>query len=107
MKGAAAGGNTVNVRTVRDINVFHGQGIKDFSSGSSADSVGQVVIADEEENRDTAGGQAFNPSGEFPLLGLARVTALIGITTKENQVYPVFQGVICDLVEGREKVEEA
>ena len=58
MNNAAIGWNAVDIRTVRDINIFDGQGIKDFSGGSPADSVGQVVVANEEEDGDAVGSQA-------------------------------------------------
>jgi len=45
------------------------------------------VVTDEEEDRDTAGGQLVYALGKFPLLGLARLTALIGVATEENKVY--------------------
>ncbi|MBA7557004.1 hypothetical protein ES705_49733 [subsurface metagenome] len=46
----------VNVRAVGDINIFDCQGIKDFGGGSPTYGIGQVVITDEEEDRDTTGG---------------------------------------------------
>ena len=107
MKDATVSWDAVNFRAVGDVNIFNGQGIKDFGAGSSADSVGQIVVTDEEEDGDTTGGQAINAFGKLPLLSLARLAALIGITAEENQVYPVFQGIIYHLVEGGDKVKEA
>ena len=90
MNSAAVSWNMVDIGAVGNINIFNGQGIKDFGAGCSADSVGQVVVTDQQEDGDTTGGQAINASGELPLLSLARLTTLVGVTAEENQVYPVF-----------------
>jgi len=58
------------------------------------------VVADKEEDRDAVGGQAINASGKFPLLGLARLTTLVGIAAEEDKVYLIFQGVVYNLVKG-------
>jgi hypothetical protein len=97
----------VNVRTVRDINIFDRQNIKDFGGSSPTYGVGQVVVANEEEDWDAAGGQAIYAFGKFPLLSLTWLTSLIGITAKENKVYLVFQGIVNNLVKGRQEVKEA
>ena len=107
MHRAAAGGDGVDLGAVGDINIFHRQGIEDFGGGSPADGVGQVVVTDEEEDGDTAGRQAVYAPGKLPLLGLARLTALIGIATEEDKVYLVFQGIVYHLVKGRQKIKEA
>ena len=51
------------------------------------------MVTDEEEDRDTIGGQAINAFGKFPLLSLARLTTLVGIAAEEDKVYLIFQGV--------------
>ncbi|GAI49008.1 unnamed protein product [marine sediment metagenome] len=56
------------------------------------------MVADKQEDGDTAGGQAFNAFGKFPLLRLARLPTLIGITTEKNKVYFIVQGVVYYLV---------
>jgi hypothetical protein len=65
------------------------------------------VVADEEEDGDTAGGQPVNALGKFPLMSLARLTTLIGITAEEDKVYPVLQGIVYHLVKGRQEVKKA
>ncbi len=97
----------VDFGAIGDINIFDRQGIKDFDSGSSTYGIRQVMVANEEEDGDTAGGQAIDASGKFPLLSLARLTTLIGITTEENEVYLIFQGVVYDLVKGKQEIKKA
>ena len=101
---AVFGGNVVNLRFIGDDDIFHGQRIEDFGAGGASDSVGQVVVADEQEDGDTAAGKPVYPFGEFPLLGLAGFAAFIGVAGKQHQVDVVVQGVIDDLVEGRQNV---
>ena len=107
MNSAAFGRDAVDFGAIGDTNFFDRQGIKDFNSGSPAYSIRQVVVANEKEDWDTAGGQPIYASGKLPLLSLARLTSLIGITTEENKVYFVFQGIVYDLVEGKQEVEKA
>ncbi|GAH69424.1 unnamed protein product, partial [marine sediment metagenome] len=38
--------------------------------------------------------------GKFPLLSLAGLTTLIGVTAEEDKVYPVLPGIIYNLVKG-------
>ncbi len=47
------------------------------------------MVTDEEEDGDTTGGQPINAFGKFPLLSLAGLTTLIGVTAEENKVYLV------------------
>ena len=107
MNSATVSWNLVDVRAVGDINILNRQGIEDFGAGRPADSVGQVVVADQQEDGDAVAGQLVYAFGKLPLLGLARLTALVGVTAEEDQVYPVFQGIIYHLVEGGDKVKEA
>ncbi len=65
------------------------------------------MVADEEKDRDTAGGQAIDAFGKFPLLSLGRLTTLIGVTTKEEQVYLLFKGIVYHLVKGVQEIIEA
>jgi len=58
------------------------------------------VIADEEEDGDAIGGKAINTSGKLPLLGLVWLTTLVSVTAEEDKVYPVFQGIVYNLVKG-------
>ena len=97
----------MDVGAVGDINILDGQGIKNLGGGSPADSVGQVVIADEEEDGDAIGGEAVNALGELSLLGLGGLTALIGITAEEDKVNLVFQGIIDHLVQSFYEIGEA
>ncbi len=97
----------VNIRAVRDINIFHRQGIKDFSGGRPPYGVRQVVVTDEKEYRDATGGQTIKALGKLSLLGLARLTALVGITAEEDEVYPVLQGVVNHLVKNGEEIKQA
>ncbi len=101
MSRAATGGDAVDFGAVRDVNIFNRQRIEDFSGSSPAYSVGQVVITDEEEDRDTAGGQPVYALGKLPLLGLARLTTLVGITAEEDKVYLISQSIVYNLVKGR------
>ena len=90
MNNTAIGWNVVDVRTIGDIDIFNSQSIEDFSGGRPTYGVGQVVVANEEEDWDAAGGQAIDALGKFPLLGLAWLTTLIGIAAEENKVIFVF-----------------
>ena len=89
MNSATVSWDAVDVGAVGDVNIFNGQGIEDFGAGSPANGVGQVVVTDEQEDGDTTGGQLVYAFGKFPLLGLAGLTTLIGVTAEENKVYPV------------------
>ena len=91
----------MDARAVGDINVFNRQGIEDFGGSGSANSVGQVVVADEEEDGDTTYGQQVYAFGKFPLLGLTGLTTLISVTTEENKVYLIFQCIVYHLVKSR------
>jgi len=90
----------MDIGAVGDIDVFNGEGIEDFGGGSLADSIGQVVVADEEEDSDAASSETIDAPGELPLLGLARLTALVGVAAEKHEVYPIFQRVVDKLVEG-------
>ena len=98
MNRPTVGWNVVNIRAVGNVNLFDGQGVKNLGSGSPTDSVGEVVIADKEEDGKTISRQAVDAFGEFPLLSLARLTTLIGIASEKDKVYFVFQGIVYDLV---------
>ena len=65
------------------------------------------MVTHEEEDGDTTGGQPVNAFGKLPLLSLTRLAALIGITAEEDKVYPVLQGIVHNLVKGRQEVKEA
>jgi hypothetical protein len=83
---------------VGDINISHRQGIKDFGGSSPADSIRQVVVANQEEDRDATGGETIDSFGKFPLVSLGWLTAPVGIATEEDKVYPVLHGIIYHLV---------
>ena len=100
MNSPAGRWNPVNIGSAGNINVFDGESIKDFGGGSSTDSVGEIVVAYKEEDGDPAGGQAINTFGKFALLGLGRLTTFVGVTTEDDKVYLIFQGVIYNLVKG-------
>ena len=89
----------MDVGAVGYINILDGQSIKNLGGGSPADSIRQVVVADEEEDGDAIGGEAVNALGELSLLGLGGLTALIGIAAEEDKVDFVFQGIIDHLVQ--------
>ena len=97
----------VDVGAVGDINILDGQGIKNLGGGSSADSIRQVVVADEEEDGDTVGGETIDAFGELSLLGLGGLTALISVTAEKDKVNLVLQGIIDYLVQSEEKIGEA
>ena len=65
----------------------------------------QVMVANEEEGGDVAGGKAVDAFGEFPLLGLVWFTGLIGIAAEQDEVRAVFQGIIHQPVEGGKEVQ--
>ena len=65
------------------------------------------MVAHEQKYRYVAGGQAVDAPGEFPLLGLAGLAGLVGVAAKEDEVHPVLQGVVNELVEGGKEVVEA
>jgi len=98
---AAVSWDAVNIGAVRDINIFDGQSIKNLGGGRPTYSVRQVVVANEEEDRDAISGQEVNSFGKFPLLGLGRLTALVGIAAEEDKVYLIFQGIVYNLVKNR------
>ncbi len=56
------------------------------------------MIADEQEDRDTAGGQTINAQGKLPLLGLGGFATLISITTEEDKVYAILNSIVYNLV---------
>ena len=94
----------VDIGMVGDVDLFNGQGIENLNSGSPADGVGHIVVAGKEKDGDAAGGEAVNPSGKLSLLGLARLTALVGITAEEDKVCPVLKGIVYQLVKGGQEV---
>jgi hypothetical protein len=64
------------------------------------------VIAYKEKDRNVTGRQAPDAPGKFPLLCLARLTALISITAKENKVYLILPGIIYNLVKSRQEIKQ-
>jgi hypothetical protein len=56
------------------------------------------MVAYEEENGDTTRREAIYAPGEFPLLSLSRLTALVGVTAKKDKVNAVFYGKVYNLV---------
>ena len=60
----------------------------------------KVMVADEEEDGGTIARQPVKAPGKLPLLSLARLTALIGITTEEDKVCLIFQSIVYNLVKG-------
>ena len=58
------------------------------------------MVADEEEDGDTAGGQPIYAFGKFPLLGLAGLATLVSVTAEENEVHLILPGIIYNLVKG-------
>jgi len=81
--------------------------VKNFRGRSPTYGVREVVIADEEKDRDAVGGQATDALGKLPLLGLARLTTLIGITAEEDEVYAILQGIVYHLVKGSQEIKKA
>ncbi len=69
-----------------------------------APGVGQVVVADEEEYGDLVLDQAGDAFGEFALLGLRRVPALVGVAAKKKEGGAPINAVVYDFVQGPEKV---
>jgi hypothetical protein len=92
---------------VGDIDIVNFKRAEDFGSGRPTDSVRQVVVADKEKDRDGILRQALYTLSKFPLLCLAGVSALVGITAEEDKVYPVSQGIVYQPVKGRQEVKEA
>ena len=52
-------------------------------------------------------GKAIDAFGEFPLLGLSRFAGFVGIAAEEDEVYPVFQRIVNDLVKSGQEIDEA
>jgi hypothetical protein len=52
LNGATSGWNSVDVRTIRDIDISNGEGIKDFSGGRFAYSIRQVMVTNEKKDRE-------------------------------------------------------
>jgi hypothetical protein len=56
------------------------------------------MIANQEKDRDTTGGETIDSFGKFPLVSLGWLAAPVGIATEEDKVYPVLYGKINHLV---------
>ena len=83
------------------------QSIENFGGCSPPGSIWHIVVADQEKNRDTCGGQSVDASGELALLGLCRFTSLVSVPAEEYQVYIILQGVVNELVKGVQEVIQA
>ena len=81
------------------MDVLDGQRIKDLRAGGPADGIGQVVVADEQENGHAAAGNPVYPFGEFSLLGLAGFAAFIGVAGKKHEVNVIVEGIVDQPVE--------
>ena len=86
LEGAARGFDEIGLDFVANIEAGDFQGVEDFYCGGAAHGVGQVVVADEEEDGDAGGGKGGEAAGELPLLGLVGVAAFVGVTGEEDEV---------------------
>jgi len=55
------------------------------------------VVADEEKDGYASRGQAIYAFGKLPLMSLAGLAALVGITAEKDKVYLILQGVVYNL----------
>src|ERR1035437_1560624 len=86
------------------IDVPDGEGIEYIDRGRAVKSVVQVVVADEQKDRDTTRCQVGNTLRKLALLGLAGLPAFVGVAAEEHKVNAVIKSVVDQLVERREKV---
>ena len=64
------------------------------------------MVAQQQEHGYAGEGQACDAAGELALVSLARVAALVRVSTEEREVYPLFNGEVYDLVEALQKVQQ-
>ena len=65
------------------------------------------MVADEEEDGDAGAGDGGDALGEFPLVGLGGIAALVGVAGEENEVGGGVEGALDDFVKCAEEVLEA
>ena len=82
--------------------VLNRQGFEYLHCSGTPCCVGQVVIACDKKNGDVAGTEPLDTSGELALVGLAGVTALVGVAAEEGQVHVIVQRVVHELIESGE-----
>ena len=104
-----AGGRGYGVigHPVAHIDLRHAQGGVDFNGVGAAGGCRQVVIAGQQEGGDAGVGKPAQPAGQFPLVGLRRVAALVGVPGQENQIHPVGQGELHQLVQRPQEIAQS
>ena len=102
--GAAGGVDFIDIGAVGNVDVLHRKRVENLGAGGAADGVGQVVVADEEEDGDIAGREAIDAAGKFSLLGLGGLAGLVGVPAEDYQVHPVLYGEINYLIKGGEEI---
>jgi len=65
------------------------------------------MVADQKKDGNIVSGQAVNALGELALLGLGRLTGLIGITAEEDEVNAVVYSIVYYLVQSFKEIFQA
>lgn len=104
MDGAVAGLYPVSARGRTYGYIADAQCLKYVQRIGQAPGVGQVVVADKKEYGYLVLDQTGDAFGEFALLGLRRVAALVGVAAKKKQAGAPVYAVVYYFVQGPEKV---
>ena len=99
-------GHVVRLQIGAHVDIGDFQSGKDVHRRGPAGSRGQVVVTHQQKNWDPGAGQTVQPFGEFPLVGLGRVPALVGVAGQQHQINAFVQGKLHNLVQGIEKISQ-
>ena len=94
LKGAGAGLYEVGLQAVADADLWDAEGGEDLDGAGPAAGVGDVVVADQEEDGNAVLGKVGHAAGELALVGLGRVAALVGVSGEEDEVNVLTDGVV-------------
>jgi hypothetical protein len=96
----------VEVVAVGYCHVGHVQRSKDLDAGGASLLSWKVVVAHEQYHWDSSVGEALDPPGELAAVGGVGIPSLVGVASKEDQVYLVLQRMIHDLAEAPQEVHD-
>ena len=105
-RSSAARRKMVEVVAVGYRHVGHVQGTKDLDAGGASFLGRQVVVAHQQYDRDSSVGKALDPPGELAAVGGVGIPGLVGVASKEDQVYLVLQRIIHHLAEAPQEVHD-